>query len=152
MRAERPGCGDRRARLLALGLALASALGPVAGCRDQACVRHSDCDPGLVCSPLGACVAPVEPDGGDLGDAGDTPDAMTDAQVDAVADAGTPDAATGDATGDAPDAAVDAAVDAATDAAIDAVPRTLESPYSAPGEPIMSPPPSTTTRGRAGPR
>ena len=133
MRADRPDLLGRRARLLALGLALASALAPVADCRGGACIRHSDCDPGLVCSPLGSCVTSIEPDGGELGDAAD---GAVDGAVDGA------DAADG--------AAADAASDAPTDAAIDAVPPPLQPPYMDPGPSTMSP--STTTQSSTGSR
>ncbi len=132
MRADRLHRGG--ARLLALGLALAGALAPVAGCRGDACVRHSDCDPGLVCSPLGACVTSLAPDGGDLGDAAD---GAVDAALDAADDAVSLDASAGDA-------ALDAATDAAVDAAIDAVPPPPLPPYIDPGPPMMSQLPATT--------
>lgn len=90
---------------LALVLAVAAAL---AACNNELCIRHSDCDPGLVCSASGACLAPAGPDAGDV-------DASIDAAIDAPPDAPV-------------DAAVDAPPDASVDAAIDAVPAVLDLP------------------------
>ena len=116
-------------------LTLAAAAVALFACNNDLCVRHSDCDPGLVCSATGACLAPVEPDGG-------APDAGLDA------------------TADAPDAATDAAVDApALDAPVpcggtigppcptpDAAPvdPTLDSPFARDPRTSASPHPSTT--------
>lgn len=100
---------DRRARLsralLAAATALAMALSE--GCSNPPCIRHSDCDPGLVCAPTGACLVPVDPDGGSV---------AVDAGVDAATDA-------------APDGPADAAVDADGDAV---PPPILDSDYADP--------------------
>jgi hypothetical protein len=110
-----------------IGALLLALLG---GCGEPSCVRHSDCDPGLVCGPAGACLVPVEPDGGDGdGDASDANDALD--AGDAAIDAG----ATGDAAIDAPASPViDAAIDAPVDAA---APRAL--PSSIPDYPAATP-------------
>lgn len=83
-----------------------------AACSGAPCIRHSDCDPGLVCSPAGACLVPADPDGGD----------EVDGAVDAAPDAGT-------------DAIVDGGLDAPSpgDGGVDAPPpETLESEASSP--------------------
>lgn len=107
-------------RRIARLIALAGAALLAAGCDNELCIRHSDCDPGLVCSSQGACLVPVDPDGGGSADA--SPDAGLDAA----------------------DAAPDAAPDAAVDAGIDADPATLESPYAAPISPELGLPHNLT--------
>ncbi|MCA9678273.1 MAG: hypothetical protein KC464_24820 [Myxococcales bacterium] len=88
-------------------LALAACAG------DGPCLRHSDCDPGLVCDPVGACV--IAPD--DAGADGDAtlvidglPDdgALLDGAPDSAGDAGDDAGRDADA---APDGGVDAGID-----------------------------------------
>jgi hypothetical protein len=100
------------ARLVAAGALVALALLALgaSGCNTTTCIRHSDCDPGLVCSAEGVCVD--RPDAAIAGDAADAdPTEGADAAVDAVpADA-------------APVADADPALDAViADAAVDAAP------------------------------
>jgi hypothetical protein len=97
------------------------ALATLAACSGAPCVRHSDCDPGLVCSPAGACLVVSDPSGDAGADASDAADAG--AASDAADDAG-----------DAADAAGDATLDAAVDAAVDAAPPR----YAIPDQPPVA--------------
>lgn len=123
-----------RARWAAVVFACVAQLG--VGCKGAPCIRHSDCDPGLVCSPTGVCLTPAVPDGGEVLDAAidGAQDAPDDAAVDAADDA-------------ADDAAVDAAIDATVDAAIDATPSVLEAPFAAAGALSIDPTPGPSPRG-----
>ncbi len=131
-----------------LGLACAISLAALAatGCKGAPCIRHSDCDPGLVCSPTGACLLPAGPDGGvdDDGGMDAADDASIDAADDAADDAGidaADDAGIDAAIDAATDAGIDAGIDAAIDAGIDAAPSppVLESPFAGPRPPSMDP-------------
>jgi hypothetical protein len=94
--------------LVALGLLALTA----SGCNTTACQRHSDCDPGLVCSAESVCVD--QPDAAIAGDAADAdPTEGADAAVDAMA----ADAALADAAFDAVPTLDAVAADAAVDAA-----------------------------------
>jgi hypothetical protein len=127
-----------RARWVAIVLACLAQLG--VGCKGAPCIRHSDCDPGLVCSPTGVCLTPAVPDGGE------TTDAATDGAEDAPDDAA-PDAADDAMVDAADDAMVDAATDAMVDAAIDAAGSVLEAPFAAAGTLSIDPTPGPSPRG-----
>jgi hypothetical protein len=91
--------------VLALALVLAAASGLTlggAGCSNPPCIRHSDCNVGLICGEAGVCVQP--PDAAPEEDAGEHADAGPDATP---GDASTePDA---DETIEEPDASPDGA-------------------------------------------
>jgi hypothetical protein len=73
---------SRHVLALVVTLAAAFALGSLgaSGCANPPCIRHSDCNVGLICGEGGVCVmppdaAPEDADGGDGIDATPRPDA-----------------------------------------------------------------------------
>ena len=91
----------RPALALAATLAAAFALGSLGGCTNPPCIRHSDCNVGLICGESGVCILPPDASPEDA-DAGEGPDATPRPDATPEPDAGpSPDA---DTTLEEPDA------------------------------------------------